>query len=141
MDFSVFTNLPVIEPTGIILTSAEYNEKKKRKLDDGELKLVGDKDVEIEVIDPFDISSDALITRKNFIYEEAETMTSSPMKQDLAWENQSKVLDASLWSLNLEEVVIQARRYTAQEKNDIIQEKYRGRRALLFCQHRKIPRR
>jgi len=128
----LFTGIDLPDSTDIMLQAVKHHPKKSRKLKKGELRLVGNKNVDIEIFDMSALDFDSSLTHYNSSFEpdniidlSEKSDQSLEQRKDLSVKNSALILNESSWSIDIDEVVIQQRKFSNDAKNESVKKRYK----------------
>lgn len=133
--FFFFPGMDLPDTTDILIQAVKHNARRSKKIKEGELRLIGDNNVDIELLDLSEVAYDSTLTHHDVTFEIEELIK---QQKNLSFQNSAKVLDESLWNIDIEEVVIQARRYSAAAKSKAVQKRYKEKGIFFFASTEKF---
>jgi len=128
-----FDGISLSDSVDLFLQAAIHKKRISKKIKKGTQKLAGNRNVEIESLILPKFVLDTFNSLQHFPfsnYQEDEVHQRKVLTQS---ENRSRVLDNSLWSIDIEEVVVSARRYSAQARNKMVERRYREKGIFFFA--------
>ncbi len=128
-----FEGIDLPDSVDIIIQAATHKKKKSKKVKAGTQKLVGNRYVKVKplLLPEFSLdTSNSLLHYPFSNYDDAEELDGKVYTQSV---NRSKVLDNSVWSIDIDEVVVSARRYSAQAKNRAVEKRYKEKGIFFFA--------
>lgn len=133
-----FEGIDLPDSVDIIIQAATYKKKRSKKVKSGTQKLVGNRYVNVTplLLPEFNLdSSNSLLHYPYSNYNEEEEMEGKVYTQSV---NRSKVLNNSVWSIDMDEVVVSARRYSAQAISKAVGERYKEKGIFFFASTQKF---
>ena len=120
-----FEGIDLPDSMDIIIQAATHKKKKSKKVNEGTQKLVGSRNVKVETLllpEFYLDTTNSLLHYPFSSYKEEEELEGKVYTQSV---NRSKTLDNSVWSLDIDEVVVSARRYSADARSKEVGKRYR----------------
>jgi hypothetical protein len=123
-----FNDLEINDTTDLLIQASEYDENKKnRKLKEGENKVIGDRNVDIQLLDPYE--KEANLSPALLSYEWPNPIVVNDYIEE---RKQIKKIDSlfhSEWSLELDEITISASRLREklEDRKRSLKDKYNER--------------
>lgn len=117
-----FPDLYLPDKTDIMIQAVKYSKRKSKKLNEGEMKLVGNKNVDIEIIKSDILEFESTLTHYNSILDVDQPVLK---RKAINLNTIPLIFKESGLSVNIEEVVIKDRQYSAASNSEAVKRRYK----------------
>ena len=133
-----FEGIDLPDSIDIIIQAATYKKKKSKKVERGTQKLVGNRNVVVKPLLLPDFNLDTFNSLLHYPFSNSIEETDLEGEVYTQSVNRSKVLDNTVWSLDIDEVVVTTRRYSAHAVSKEVGKRYKEKGIFYFASTEKF---